>query len=388
MRRIESWLRCLVCSIVCIAIIFTGVDTVYAYDTSAPHEVNKYYQDAETIAKIQLSIWAEMRTWGVTEAGCAGVMGNMMQESRCDPTITQNKKPWERCKIWPVKKGNTGLGLTQWTYHTRQKALFDMADSMGKQWTDLGVQLAMLKSEITTDTYKILFESDDIDECCDYFLMEYERPGTPNYTTRRNFAHSMYEKFAGTTPSAYNGEFGSVDGTVGNTGENEVTEDIINAVTKEMELVGMSGFSSSMVAGQEAVELATRDGLSIGEEYSVVEIGSDLYLTREAMIIDKARVGVVFVGLCMVFYGVLLLMAMMLDKVNTFIEFSMVKFITCGFLQFTEEEDLKLSKGYASWGRMLCIIAVVFGIGCLLISGGVIPFLMGIVENFKGIFRF
>lgn len=157
-------------------------------------------------------------------------------------------------------------------------------------------------------------------------------------------------------------------------------------IVPESGLVGMSGLTSSILSEQEELEFASREDLSIGEQYSVVMIGEDVALAKEALSLDNARVAVVFVGLVFVFYGVLLILALMLDKINSFVEISFVGLLTLGFIQYTEDEDLKISKGYASMGKMVSIIAVVMVIGCLLISGGVIPFMMGIVERVKGLF--
>lgn len=366
-------------------LILTFNVTVYAYDTSAPHEVNLYYQDAEMVAKIQKTIWAEMRTWGITEEGCAGVLGNMMAESGCDPTRTQSNKAWENCRVYPVKSSNTGLGLTQWTFYTRQKALFDVADSMGKQWTDLGVQLTMLKNELSSG-YEILYSSKSVQDCADYFLKTYEKPANLNYSTRRQLANTVYSQLKGTEPQAYDGSTSGSNTESDPVEDTEVTEEQIFAIVKEKDLVGMDGLTSSVLSSQEKVELATRDGLSTGEQYSVVMIGQDVELAKKALSIDNARVAVVFVGLVFVFYGILLLMAMLIDKVNTFIEVSCVRLITFGFLQFTEDEDLKVEKGYASVGKMVSTICITFVIGCLLISGGVIPFMMSIVEWVKNLF--
>lgn len=385
MRKKQKIFKKYIFLVIALLLMLMPANSVYAYDTSAAHEVNLYYRDSTMVAKIQKSIWAEMRTWGITEEGCAGVIGNMMAESGCDPTRTQSNKAWENCRVYPTRSNNTGLGLTQWTFYTRQKQLFDMADSMGKQWTDLGVQLALLKEELSSG-YDILYSSTSVEDCADYFLETYEKPANLNYSTRRQLANTVYSQLKGTEAQAYNGSDSSDESTEEAVEDTEVTGSQISAIIQEKDLVGMSGLYSGVVDSQEKVELATRENLSTGEQYSVVMIGQDVSLSKEALTIDNARVAVVFVGLLFTFYGVLLLMALLLDKLNTFIEISFMKIITFGFLQFTEDEDLKSSRGYASTGKMVAVISVVFVIGCLLISGGVIPFMMNIVEWVKNLF--
>lgn len=169
-------------------------------------------------------------------------------------------------------------------------------------------------------------------------------------------------------------------------GSEEATDSLGNVIVSEADLIGMNGLTSSVLGNQQKVELATREDLSVGEQYSVVTIGEDVALAKQALSLDNARILVVFVGLVMVFYGVLLLMCMLLDKANSFFEISFVRIITLGALQFTEEDELKHTKGYASLGKMLTVIVIVFIIGCLLISGGLIPFMMSIVEWIKNLF--
>lgn len=383
MRNIHKKIYKVLTAVLSIVLLLFPANFAYAYDVDAPHEVNLYYRDPEMVAKLQKTIWAEMRTWGLTEAGCAGVLGNMMAESGCDPTRTQSDRAWENCTVFPATRGNTGLGLTQWTFYTRQQSLFELADSMGKQWTDLGVQLAMLKNELSSG-YDILYSSDDVNDCADYFLTVYEKPANLNYSTRRQLANTVYSQLQGTEPKEYNGSSSSEDNS--SVEDTEVTEEQISAIVKERDLVGMSGLTSSVLSNQEQVELATRAGLSISEQYSVVTIGQDVALAKQALTLDNARIAVVFVGLVFVFYAVLLLLAMLLDKVNTFVEISFVKLVTFGFLQFTEDEELKASRGYASVGKMITVIVVTLVIGCLLISGGIIPFMISIVEWIKNLF--
>lgn len=347
-----------------------------AYDMSAEHKVNLYHKNPEEVAKIQKILYAEMLTWGMTEAGCSGVLGNMMAESGCDYTRTQSNKPWSA-----FKKGRVGIGLTQWTFPTRQDQLFATADELGKQWCDLSVQIAQLKKELTEGGgYYIseLYTSEDVNKCADRFLEVYEKPAVYNYSTRRQLAQTVSNSLKGTKPQSYDGS--SSGNTTEKNEEDDVSKQHVNSVIAEWNLVGMSKFKDSMADNQKQVELATKDQLSVGEQYSVSTIGEDLDLQHKAFTIDTVRVAVVFIGMCMIFYGVMLGLCTLFDKANNFIDISLVKILTFGLLTYSEESSVKGKKGYANSGRIVFVIATLLIVGCLLVSGGVLPFMMDVIN--------
>lgn len=352
---------------------------VYAYDLSADHEVNLYYQDSEAVAKIQKQIWGEMRTWGMTEEGCAGVIGNMMAESGCDYTRTQGNVPWSK-----FKKGSTGIGLTQWTYPTRQDGLFAKADELGKQWNTLIVQMSYLKMELSSG-YDILYSSNSVNDCSDYFLSNYENPAVYNTSERRKLSNTVYEQLKGTEPKSLDGS--SLDSeTETETGEDVVvTEENISAIVDEWDLIGMPP-KSAISTNKQEVELVSRKDLTIGQQYSVQLAGDDIALQKKALSIDKARVSVVFIGMVFVFYSVLLLMCMLFDRANSFIDISLIGVVSFGLLIYSDEEGTLGRKGYISTKRLFLVIVLICIIGMLLISGGVLPFMMNLVNKGISIF--
>lgn len=368
--------RSLIALLTLCIIALIPVDSAYAYDTSAEHEVNLYYTNAEETAKIQKLIWGELRSWGLTEEGCAGVIGNMMAESSCDYTRTQSNKAWKDCRVYPIQTSNTGLGLTQWTYYTRQKGLFEMADSMGMQWNTLEVQMAYLKKELSSG-YDILYTSNSVQECSDYFLEVYEKPKVLNYTKRRDLSNNVYTSLTGTSASA-------LDYTTVNT--TNVSSSLVDAVTAELKLVGMPQALTRLSDGREHVEFATRDSLTVGEIYSLTVAGENIALSKQAITIDNARTLVVFVGLVILFYAVMMVLAVVFDRVNSFIDISLVSVMTLGYLKYSDDEFTKGQKGYATTNRMVVVIITPIILGMLLISGGIIPFMMNIITKITGIF--
>lgn len=159
------------------------------------------------------------------------------------------------------------------------------------------------------------------------------------------------------------------------------TDSMGNQIVSEWELVGMEGLKNRIGDSQTSIELKSRDSLSLGEGYSTQVIGDNIALANQANVLTTARVAVVFVGLCMVFYAVILLLAYMFDRVNSFIDISLVKIATFGYLEYTDEDLGGRQVGKASSGRLIFLACSLMVIGCLFVSGGVIPFIMQIVFN-------
>lgn len=172
------------------------------------------------------------------------------------------------------------------------------------------------------------------------------------------------------------GSGGGEDGDDG-TGEDSMG----NVITSEWDLVGMTHLKSKLAEQQSQIELKSREDLSTGEQYSVATVKENLEYEHQASAIDTVRVSVVFVGLCLVFYSVMLLVCYLFDKSNSFIEISLVKFITFGYLEYTDDELAKGQQGKASSKRLLVLVVIIMIIGCLFISGGVLQAVMQVMIN-------
>ena len=165
--------------------------------------------------------------------------------------------------------------------------------------------------------------------------------------------------------------------------DDTATDSLGNRITPEEDLVGMSELQKHLYDEAKLPELSTRDNLSIGEQYSLAVAGEDISLQKKAISWDKARVAVVFVGIWLVLYGVLLILALLFDKVNNFIEISLISVITFGLLKYSDE--VRGVKGYASTGKIVFCSVVVTLVGMLLISGGVLSFMYSVMVWIMGI---
>ena len=81
-------------------------------------------------------IWNYLKSQGFSDAGIAGIMGNLMQESGLRADNVQNNMGYEDADyVAGIKNGtitredfindSRGFGIAQWTYHTRKAAFLN-----------------------------------------------------------------------------------------------------------------------------------------------------------------------------------------------------------------------------------------------------------------------
>lgn len=151
--------------------------------------------------EVSEQVWNYFRSLGFSEQSTAAIMGNMYQESGMDPTRIQNG-------------GGPAAGICQWeNYSTKSKRwanLNRLAESRGKQWTDLQVQLDYLMWElqggdttcqsIMNNNYGGLENfkrSTDIAWAVEAFERSFERAGKPNMSRRITQANAYYNMYKG-----------------------------------------------------------------------------------------------------------------------------------------------------------------------------------------------
>lgn len=92
-------------------------------------------------------IWNFLIGKGLKPEQAAGVMGNLYQESKFNPSAQQDGI------ADPFPKANVGFGLAQWTSPGRQNNLSAFGKEQNKPLVDLGLQLDFLWRELST-SYK------------------------------------------------------------------------------------------------------------------------------------------------------------------------------------------------------------------------------------------
>lgn len=343
-------------------LMVTPIDAL-AYNIGSPHNVNQSLD----MAVERKNIWSNLRSKGYSEEATAGIMGNFGQESGCNRTVTQGGRSWSSFSY-----GRFGIGLAQWTSSGRQKNLFAVADKHGKQWMDLEVQLEHFENEMKTQNWKGASSSvnsledfkklKNIDEATVVFEDVFERAGKPNIARRKQLANQYFKELTGTEVSS------SSEDTEESTEEEVKTQAF--KIVDEWDLTGMPS-KSGILGDAKSISLPTYDDLTTGEKYSMSVIKSDISRNDGYGVIDNIRVGVVFCGLLCICYGVFILVAYLFDRVNVFIDISLIGILTLGRVRYTDEEYLIGKEGYASGGKVVKIALASFAVGVFLVSGGI-----------------
>lgn len=165
----------------------------------------------------EMTIWTTLRAAGLTEAGTAGLMGNLKAESALIPTNLQNtyerKLGYTDATYTAAVDAGTytnfardaaGYGLAQWTYHTRKAALLAFAKAQGKSIGALGMQLDFLVKELKSDypaVWKTLTTTGSVRAASDAVLLQFERPADTSErvrTLRAGFGETFLRQLSGT----------------------------------------------------------------------------------------------------------------------------------------------------------------------------------------------
>ena len=137
-------------------------------------------------------IWRFLKKQGFTDAGAAGIMGNLFAESALSPINLQNtyeKKLGYSDSAYTTAvdngtytnfvKDSAGYGLAQWTFWSRKQNLLNYAKSKGVSIGDLNMQLEFLMQELNAG-YKSLLNTlkttNSVLEASNRVLLQFERP--------------------------------------------------------------------------------------------------------------------------------------------------------------------------------------------------------------------
>ena len=161
-------------------------------------------------------IWSYLKGQGLTDAGVAGLMGNLYAESGLRPDNLQNSDEGklgmtdteytERVDSGSYTnfvRDSAGYGLCQWTYWSRKANLHKFAKDAGKSIGDLEMQLAFLMQELSSG-YKavlnILKTATSVRAASDAVLLQFERPADQSEAAksrRAGFGQKYFDKYAG-----------------------------------------------------------------------------------------------------------------------------------------------------------------------------------------------
>ena len=161
------------------------------------------------------TIWEYLKAQGLTDAGAAGLMGNLYAESGLRPNNLQNSyegklgmadaeytEMVDRGTYANFGNDRAGYGLAQWTYPSRKAALLAYAKAAGKSIGDPEMQLGFLMQELSTG-YKtvlnVLRTTVSVREASDIVLLRFERPADQSEARqkqRAEYGQKYFDKYA------------------------------------------------------------------------------------------------------------------------------------------------------------------------------------------------
>ena len=157
----------------------------------------------------------------------------------------------------------------------------------------------------------------------------------------------------------------------------------------ESDLVGMPHqFNASQY--QANVSLVNREDLDVASRSTLATIGTNIDLIHEATILDYVRIGITFIGLALIFYSFLLVLALLFDKANNFVDISLVHVVTFGgfsYDPFSEIEGGKSPKGYVTAKKLIIVAVIVMLSGFLIMSGGFFKLYGNLLYNLTKLFN-
>ena len=160
-------------------------------------------------------IWQYLKSQGFSDAGAAGLMGNLYAESGLKSTNLQNTyerklgytddqytKAVDDGSYDNFVRDSAGYGLAQWTYWSRKQNLLNFAKQKNKSIGDLYMQLDFLMTELSSG-YKGLLQTlkstKSVKEASNGVLLQFERPADQSVSVqnkRASYGQTYYDKYA------------------------------------------------------------------------------------------------------------------------------------------------------------------------------------------------
>lgn len=172
------------------------------------------------------------------------------------------------------------------------------------------------------------------------------------------------------------------------------------SIITESDLNGMP-IKSFLEKYQQSMQNADASQLSVSQKNSLNELkeNQDNVSDSESIAISIFHGAEMFMGICCVFYGIILIVAYLFDYANVYIDISLLSIITFGRFRLLESEEankFKKFKGYnkysgktyVTFGSIIVRSVILIFIGtALLMSGFLVKFLVMCIEFIKGFFR-
>lgn len=186
-----------------------------------------------------------------------------------------------------------------------------------------------------------------------------------------------------TAPSIYGGTF--------NTTVSDEDLEEYNRLVREWELAGMPTTDELLTSEQDVLYLPTQNGLSQSEINTLNEIKVNIEDNKKS-IADTFSVLLTFLGLFLMAYSILMFTGGLVDRVNTWVDLSVVKVLSLGKIELIPPEDEKLyskkskpEKGMVTMRQWIVRCIAVLIVGIIFISGTVQEITTWVIMKIKGL---
>lgn len=162
------------------------------------------------------TIWQFLKSAGLSNAGVAGLMGNLEAESGFNPKNLEDSFEeklgfTDETYTTAIDEGEydhfsndgAGYGLAQWSYHTKKLALLSYSKIKDESIGNLNLQLGFLKKDMEkyfSKLWNFLKTTDSIYEATVEVLTKYEAPTDQSDSVkdkRYELAKAIYNEFVG-----------------------------------------------------------------------------------------------------------------------------------------------------------------------------------------------
>ena len=160
-------------------------------------------------------MWDYFKSKGLSDAGVAGLMGNLYAESSLNPKNLQNsyeKKLGYTDASYTAAVDNgtytnfvhdsAGYGLAQWTFWSLKQDMLNYIKAKNKSIGDLDAQMEFLAYELSTQfksVWSVLCTTNSVKEASNAVLLQFERPADQSVSVqdkRAGYGQEYYNKYA------------------------------------------------------------------------------------------------------------------------------------------------------------------------------------------------
>ena len=360
-------------------------------------ETGEYYinTESENYKKIQ-KIWSILMNTYSNPAIASGIIGNWIQESNLDPTVSSPSGSYKGIAQWSTSRY---ADMVQYLNSDNNMKNSNFTPESVEGQTYFAIHeyssLTVNSSSLTGVDTATLLASKDIDLQTEAFMVLFERAVTDKHTDanaiisapiktargdkayyqemaiRRDYATGVFVVMQGAELLSYisgNQDLTNDAQQLQDQIENESGKSEAALTRKKLGITEQNWYDKT-------IALPGRDALSDKEIYTLENWKSDSEFQQTNGVVNTIRMIIAILGILIMIWGFLLYMAYWLDKFNNFIEFSFLNFLSFDQLELAPDESdstfSPLTKGKKAVNHkdMIFVLFTVEAIGVVMLTG-------------------